>query len=75
MYHVIEFRKDLLLDIEISPRHRLSRMAVKKGFRLCAQIRPYVVETTEGPVEVADLYLDDGTVTRLVSFASFAVVD
>ena len=74
MYHTIEFRKGLLLDLEISPRDRLERLAVRTGSRLCAQIKPYMVETDHGPVEVADLFFADGTTSREVPFAWFSLV-
>jgi hypothetical protein len=46
-----------------------------KGARWQAQIKPYVVETADGPVEVADLFFEDGTATRTVPFACFSLVD
>jgi hypothetical protein len=36
---------------------------------------PYVVDTAEGPREVADLFFGDGTATRQVPFAWFTFVD
>jgi hypothetical protein len=75
MYHTIEFAEDLLIDLEISPKHRLERMLVRRGTRLQAQLKPYVVETQAGGVEVADLSFADGTTTRRVPFAWFSFVD
>lgn len=75
MYHTIEFAKELLADLEISPKHRLERLLFRCGTRLQAQIRPYVVETMVGPIEVPNLFLEDGTVTRMVPFESFSFVD
>jgi hypothetical protein len=75
MYHTIEFADELVFDLEISPKHWLERMVVRKGTRLQAQIKPYVVETEDGPVEVADLFFADGTTTRMVAFESFSFVD
>jgi hypothetical protein len=75
MYHTIEFAEALVLDLEISPKHPLEQVAIRKGTRLRAQIRPYVVETEEGPAEVADLFFEEGTATRRVRFATFAFVD
>jgi hypothetical protein len=42
---------------------------------LSAQIKPYVLESTRGPVEVADLFLEDGSVARAVRFATFKFLD
>jgi hypothetical protein len=75
MYHTIEFKTAFTVDVEISPRDRLERMLVRRGTRQKAQIKPYVIETEKGPVEVADLFFADGTTTRMVPFESFAFVD
>ena len=75
MYHVIEFTEALTLDLEISAKHPLERVAVERGARQRAPIRPYVVETDDGPAEVADLFFQDGTTARGVRFASFSFVD
>ncbi|HZY90809.1 MAG TPA: hypothetical protein VFE78_38650 [Gemmataceae bacterium] len=75
MYHVIEFTEALTLDLEISSKHPLERVAVEKGTRQRAQLRPYIVETEDGPAEVADLFFQDGTTARGIAFASFAFVD
>ena len=75
MYHTIEFDEPLTLDLEISPKQPLERVSVRKGTRLQAQIKPYVVETEDGPVEVADLFFDDGTTARRVRFSSFSFVE
>ena len=75
MYHTIEFAGELMVDLEISPRHWLERMLVRRGNRLQAQIKPYVVETEDGLVEVADLFFADGTTARMVPFESFFFVD
>jgi len=75
MYHTIEFADELVFDLEISPKHCLERMVVRKGTRLQAQIKPYVVKTEDGLVEVADLFFPEGTTTRMVPFESFSFVD
>jgi hypothetical protein len=75
MYHTIEFGEELIVDLEISPKRWLERMIIRRGARLRAQLNPYVVETEDGPVEVADLFFADGTITRTVSFESFSFVD
>jgi hypothetical protein len=74
MYHTIEFSGEFLADLETSPQHPLERVRIRKGGRLRAQVRPYVVEGGDGPVEVADLFFADGTATRRVPFASFCFV-
>jgi hypothetical protein len=71
MYHTIEFRQELLLDLDVSPKHRLERLRVRQGTRVPVQIKPYVVESNEGPVEVADLFFGDGTASHAVPFAWF----
>jgi hypothetical protein len=75
MYHTIEFDEPLTLDLEVSARHPLEQVSIRKGTRLRAQVRPHVEETEDGPVEVADLFFDDGTTTRRVRFSSFSFVD
>jgi len=40
-----------------------------------AAIRPYVVETVYGPMEMADLFLEDGSVTRGIRFECFRFVE
>jgi len=75
VYHCIEILVDFMADMEVSPRQPLERVLIRKGSRLQAQLRPYVVETTFGPVEVADLYFDDGTTTRCIPFAHFMLTD
>jgi hypothetical protein len=71
MYHTIEFTEEFSGDLEISRKHRLERILLRIGTRVRAQIRPYVMETPDGPVEVADLFFEDGTATRGVPCASF----
>jgi hypothetical protein len=75
MYHTIQFGVEVVAGLEVSPRQPLARVRIGKGDRLKAQVRPHVVETSEGPVEVADLFFEDGTATRNVPFAYFAFVE
>jgi hypothetical protein len=75
VYHMIQFATEFVADLEVSPKHLLERAVLKPGTRLPAQVKPYVVETAEGPVEVADLFFEDGTATRRVPFAYFAFVE
>jgi hypothetical protein len=74
MYHTIEFRGDMIADLETSRAQRLERIRICRGTRLQAQIKPYVVETPDGLVEVADLFFADGVV-RGAPFAAFFFVD
>jgi len=71
MFHTIEFGLELEVDLEISRTKPLERLLIRKGTRLQAQIRPYVLEGSDGPLEVADLFFEDGTATRRVPFAWF----
>jgi hypothetical protein len=75
VYHTIEFVEELTVDLEISPKHWLERLLINRGSRLQVQLKPYVVETKDGLVEVADLFFADGTITRRVPFESFSFVD
>ena len=54
---------------------RLERTVLKPGTRLRAHVRPYVVETKGGPAEVADLFFEDGSITRRVPYHYFSFVD
>jgi hypothetical protein len=75
MYHMLEFSAELTVDLEISRKQPLERLIIRKGTRRRAQLKPYVMETTDGPAEVADLFFEDGTATRQVSFGCFRFVD
>jgi hypothetical protein len=75
MYHTLEFDAELTVDLEISRKHPLERLSIRKGSRYRAQLKPYVLETSDGPMEVADLFFEDGTATRQISFAYFRFVD
>jgi hypothetical protein len=75
MYHTIRFAAEFVGDLEVSPERRLERLLIRPGTCLQAQVRPYVVEGEGGPVEVADLFFEDGTATRTVPFACFAFVE
>jgi len=75
MYHTIQFAVQFTVDRETSPKHPLERLLILKGTSMRAQVKPYVEEATGGPVEVADLFLEDRTAIRGVPFAYFAFVD
>ena len=75
MYHTIEFATEIFADLETSPNRPLERLRIRKGRRLKAQIKPYIAEGKRGPIEVADLFFEDGTATRTIPFAFFSFVD
>jgi hypothetical protein len=75
MYHTVEFVVDLPVALALSPRDPLERVLLRRGDRRPAQLRPHVVETAGGPVEVADLFFADGTAVYDVPFASFCIID
>jgi hypothetical protein len=75
MYHTLEVALAFTADLQTSPRPWLERPFIRRGTRLRAHVQPYVEEAAAGPVEVADLFLDDGTVFRAVPFAYFTFAD
>jgi hypothetical protein len=75
MYHTIQFAAEFVALPELPPQQRRLRALIRKGVRLKAQVRPYVVETKRGPAEVADLFFEDGSMTRRVPYRYFAFVD
>jgi len=75
MYHTIQFRLKGLAELETPGKPQLERLVIHQGARLNAQIKPYVIESVRGPVEVADLFLEDGSVARAVRYATFVFVD
>jgi hypothetical protein len=74
VYHTIQFAAEFVALPEIAPRQRRLRALIRKGDRLLAQVRPYVVETKRGLVEVVDLFFEDGTVARRVPYRCFVFV-
>jgi hypothetical protein len=75
MFHTIQFTAEVSAHLETSPRKPPEPIRIGKGTLLRVRVRPHVVETPGGPVEVADLLLEDGKATRLVPFACFSFVD
>ncbi len=75
MTHRVEFRWVVLAEVDRPEYAYPQRVIIKEGTRLTARIRPYVVESPEGPVEVADLTLEDGGIARAVRFAAFRFLD
>jgi hypothetical protein len=51
------------------------RLVLQNGTRVRAQVKPYVVESKHGPIELADLFLENGSAARAVRFASFRFLD
>jgi hypothetical protein len=75
MYHKIEFRLRAVAAVESAGKARIEQVIIKPGTRLHARVKPYVVESKLGPVEAADLLLEDGSLARGVRFASFRFLD
>jgi hypothetical protein len=75
MAHLVEFRWVVLAEIDRPEYAYPQRVIIKEGTQLAARIRPYVTESPDGPVEVADLHLEDGSTARAVRFAAFRFLD
>ncbi|HKD38517.1 MAG TPA: hypothetical protein VKB78_17005 [Pirellulales bacterium] len=75
MIHPIEFRRQVFADIDLPDDKFSQRVIIKEGTRLAADIKPYVTESTDGPVEVADLVFEDGSVARAVRYSAFQFVE
>jgi hypothetical protein len=75
MYHTIEFAVDLHIALARSPRDRLERVLLRRGDRVPAQLHPHVTESDYGPVEVADLFFEDGTAVHNVPYACVRFLD
>jgi hypothetical protein len=71
MYHDLEFLSPMLVALKVPRQDRLENLWIRKRDRLRARLKPYVVEGAWGPVEVADLFFEDGTSTRGVRFECF----
>ena len=66
MNHQLRFRADGQLDLQITGKPRLEQVKVRQGEVIEAKVRPYVLETSEGPIECADLQLgDEGTLVNV----------
>jgi hypothetical protein len=75
MFHAIEFRGVVFTEVDRPGYALLEWDLIKEGTRLQAEIKPYVTESDEGPIEVADLIFEDGSVAREVRFATFRFLD
>jgi len=75
MTHRVEFRWLVLAEVGRPENAYPQRVIIKEGTQLTARIRPYVAESSDGLVEVADLHLEDGSIARAVRFAAFRFLD
>ena len=75
MFHQLEFRRMTLADVEQPAYAFMQRLVIKEGERLAARLLPHVEESAEGPVEVADLCLEDGCILKAVHYAAFRFLD
>lgn len=74
MYHRLQFQASYWLDLQMAGKSRLEQLLIREGEVIEAVVRPYVQETDDGPVEVADLHLaGDGTLLA-VPMATFQFV-
>lgn len=73
MNHRLRFLTDQQFDLQLPGRARLEQVLVRAGDEIEAQVRPYVRESDDGPVELADLYLGEGTLLAVrMAYFSFA---
>jgi hypothetical protein len=75
MYHTIEFGLEVVADVKIPGQARLEQVRIRKGTRLRAEIRPFVLDSKPYPMEMADLFLEDGSAACTIRFASFRFLD
>jgi hypothetical protein len=74
MFHTLRFRLRYASDLQRPGQPRLEKVQLEVGFVICARVRPWVKDTSRGPVEVADLECDDGALLG-VPFAAFRFVE
>jgi hypothetical protein len=75
MYHTIEFTSGGILSLHPPGRRVLTPVLVLPGTRIRAEIRAAVIDTMDGPVEVADLLLEDGSRAPRLPYAFFSFVE
>jgi hypothetical protein len=75
VFHTIEFRAGFTADVAVSARQRLERVRIRKGTQVCVHLMPRIIETTQGPVETADICFEDGSVAHAVPFEVFRFVE
>jgi hypothetical protein len=71
MTHQLHFRIDCQLDLQIKGKARLEQVKIRAGEIIAAQVRPYVKETPDGPVEFADLQLGNEGILMAVRMDCF----
>ena len=74
MVHTIRFRAGYVSDLQRPGQSRLERVRLEVGLVIHARMRPWIKETSRGPIEVADLECDDGALLA-VPFAAFQFVE
>ncbi len=75
MYQTIEFNDEMTVDLEVLSRKPLEPLHVRKGTRRRVQVKPYVAETPQNPIELADQFFDEGTSACSVPFERFRSFD
>ena len=66
MYHRLRFLATYQLDLRMPGKARMEQLLIRERDIIEAQVKPYVQETADGPVEVADLHLPgDGTLVAV----------
>jgi hypothetical protein len=75
MVHPIEFTTGCFVCLQPVGRPVLAPVLVLPGTRARAEVLPGVVESADGPVEVADLVFEDGSRAYGLPFACFFFVE
>jgi len=75
MYHTLEMLVDYAAELELSPQSPCERVLIQQGSRFKARTTAHVVEGDDCPIEVADLYFEDGAVTRNIPYAYLKFVE
>ncbi len=75
MIHPIEFQRQVFAEVDLPEHTYTQRVIIKEGTRLVAGIKPYVTESSDGPIEVADLLLEDGGIARAVRYSAFRFIE
>jgi hypothetical protein len=75
MYHKVRFAADSQLDLRMAGKSRLERVMVQAGDVFEAEVRPYVEETEDVPVEMANLVLGDEGILLAVPMAWFRFIE
>jgi hypothetical protein len=75
MFHHIEFCLATIAEVQRPEDALMQRLVIREGERLVVQCKPHVEESADGPVEVADLYLEEGSILKAVRYAAFRFLD